>query len=65
MLQVFERSHNSQWSDPIQHVVPDANRLLGFLERNLKFAPSHLKLLAFASLVRPKLWRASSVGNPL
>lgn len=54
---------NLSWSDHVQHVISEANRNLGFLEKNLKFAPSHRKLLAFISLVRPKLDYISSVWD--
>ncbi|XP_040072273.3 uncharacterized protein LOC120844531, partial [Ixodes scapularis] len=55
---------NLSWSTHIEHLIKSTNRSLGFLKRNLKSDPHHLKLLAFKTLVHPKLEFASSVWDP-
>lgn len=52
------------WSQHIYQIINNANRVLGYLRRNLSSAPSTLKLLLYKSLVRPKLEYAASVWDP-
>lgn len=52
------------WSTHISHVISEANKSLGYIRRNLKHAPPHLRHLAFTTLVRPKLEYASSIWDP-
>lgn len=52
------------WSLHINHVVSAASRSLGYLQRTLKFAPSPLKILAFTTIIRPKLEYAAAIWDP-
>lgn len=57
-------SSNLTWSTHVNNVASSANRALGLLRRNLKLAPSSVKLLAYTTFVRPKLEYACSVWDP-
>ncbi|XP_014663381.1 PREDICTED: RNA-directed DNA polymerase from mobile element jockey-like [Priapulus caudatus] len=57
-------SFNLKWDDHISAICAKANSTLGFLRRNLKFAPKTLKKVAYKSLVRSKLEFASIVWDP-
>lgn len=52
------------WNIHIEHVINNANSMLGFLRRNFSSVPSSLKLLLYKSLLRSKLEYAASVWNP-
>lgn len=52
------------WSSHINKICASASRKLGFLRHKLKAAPSHVKLLAYNSIVRPQLEYASAAWDP-
>lgn len=52
------------WKSHIQNIVKNASKSLGYLRRTLKFAPSRTKLIAYQTLVRPKLEYASPIWSP-
>lgn len=56
-------SHDITWSSHINRITSDANRALGFLRCNINLAPSTVKLLAYETLVRPKLEFACAVWD--
>lgn len=56
-------SSDLSWSSHINQIVKKANTTLGFVKRNLKLSPSSIKLLAYTSLVLPKIEYASSVWD--
>ena len=48
----------------VEHVINNANRMLGFLRRNFSSVPSDLKLKLYTTLVRSKLEYACSIWDP-
>ena len=52
------------WDNHINNVANKANRMLGFLRRNLKINSSDIKDRAYKAFVRPILKYASSVWDP-
>lgn len=52
------------WHHHINVTLASANRSLGFLKRNLKHTPSHLRKLAYITLIRPKIEYASAIWDP-
>ena len=52
------------WNPHIEQITAKANRVLGFLRRNLKNCPQTVKALAYTSLVRPKLEYCASIWDP-
>ena len=58
----------SDYLDWVQHISEiisaKATKTLGFLRRNLAFAPSHTKEDAYKTLVRPKLEYAAPIWHP-
>ena len=52
------------WGQHISEISSKATRTLGFLRRNLAFAPRQTKDVAYKTLVRPQLEYASSSWHP-
>lgn len=50
---------NLPWSSHIENIVKTASNSLGYLRQTFTLAPSHTKLRAYQTLVRPKLKYAS------
>ena len=48
----------------LKHMESKATKTLGFLRRNLAFAPRHAKEVAYKTLVRPKLEYAAPIWHP-
>lgn len=55
---------NLSWEPHINHVTAKANQTLGSLRRHLHLATRETKLIAYTSLLRPKLEYASLIWNP-
>ena len=53
-----------QWSEHISNITNKANSTLGFLRRNLKSCPPHIKSSSYKSLVVPILEYGSTVWDP-
>ena len=52
---------NLDWGRQISEISSKASKTLGFLHRNLSFAPQETKEVAYKTLVRPKLEYAAAV----
>ena len=57
-------SNNMDWGQHISEISSKATKTLGFLRRNLAFAPRSTKELAYKTLVRPKLEYAAHIWSP-
>ncbi|XP_066272290.1 uncharacterized protein [Branchiostoma lanceolatum] len=57
-------SHDGTWDHHINNMANKANRVLGFLRRNLKISSTSIKEKAYKAFVRPLLEYASSVWDP-
>lgn len=55
---------NLTWNIHIEHIINNANRMLGYLRRNFAKASSSLKLLLYKILIRSKLEYALSISDP-
>ena len=53
-----------EWGQHINEITSKATKTLGFLRRNLTFAPKETKAAAYKTLVRPKLEYAAPVWMP-
>lgn len=60
----IQLTNNLSWHAHIEYITNNSNRSLGYLRRNFSKAPSHLKLMLYKTLIRPKLEYASSVWDP-
>ena len=52
------------WNDHIQSIACKAAQVNGFLYRNLRHCPPHIKAICYKYMVRPILEYASSVCDP-
>ena len=52
------------WCQHISEISAKAIKTMGFLRRNLAFAPRHTKEVAYKTLVRPKLEYAAPIWHP-
>ena len=52
------------WGQHISEISSKANKTLGFLRRNLAFAPTSTKEAADKTLVRPQLDYAAPIWSP-
>ena len=57
-------SDNMDWGQHISDISSKATKTLGFLRRNLAFAPMRTKEVTYKTLVRPKLEFAASIWSP-
>ena len=57
-------SDDFDWGQHISEISSKALKTLGFLQRNLAFAPRHTKEVAYKTLVRPKLEYAAPIRHP-
>ena len=57
-------SDNMDWGQQISEISSKATKTLGFLRRNLAFAPKSTKEVAYKTLVRPKLEYAAPIWSP-
>ena len=55
-------TENMDWGQHISDISSKATKTLGFLRRNLAFAPRSTKEVAYKTLVRPKLEYAAPFG---
>ena len=59
-----EISSDLKWTNHVNSITAKANRVFGFVRRNLHSCPKDLRATAFKSLVRPHLEYCSSVWDP-
>ena len=57
-------SDNMDWGQHISEISSKATKTLGFLRRNLAFAPRSTKEVAYKTLVPPKLEYATPIWSP-
>lgn len=55
---------NLSWTKHIETISAEASRTLGYIKRNIKLGPPHLRQLAYETYVRPKLEYAAAIWNP-
>ena len=56
--------HRMSWKPHINNVCNKANRLLGFLKRNLHHCSSNLKEMAYKQLILPSLGYCAPIWDP-
>ena len=52
------------WNDHVKTVTSKANKVKGFLQRNLKHCPTSIKARCYNSMIRPILEYASAIWSP-
>ena len=57
-------SDNIDWGQHVSEISSKATKILGFLRRNLAFAPRSTKEVAYKTLVRTKLEYAAHIWSP-
>ena len=57
-------TENMDWGQHISDISSKATKTLGFLQRNLAFAPRSTKEVAYKTLVRPKLEYTAPIWSP-
>ena len=57
-------TENMDWGQHISDISSKATKTLGFLRRNMAFAPRSTKEVAYKTLVRPKLEYAAPIWSP-
>ena len=57
-------SESPPWGQHVSEISSKATKALGFLHRNLAFAPRSTKEVAYKTLVRPKLEYAAPIWSP-
>ena len=57
-------SDNMDWGQHISEITSKATKTLGFLSRNLTFAPRSTKEVAYKTLVWPKLEYSAPIWSP-
>ena len=55
---------NMDWGQHVSEISSKATKTLGFLSRNLAYAPRSTKEVAYKTLVRPKLEYAAPIWSP-
>ena len=55
---------NMDWGQHVSEISSKATKTLGFLRRNLAFAPRSTQEVAYKTLVRPKLEYAAPIWSP-
>ena len=61
---VITITDNMDWSQHISEISSKAAKTLGFLRRNLAFAPKSTKEVAYKTMGRPKLEYAAPIWSP-
>ena len=57
-------SSSITWNHHVNHVVNDANKILGFVRRNLSKCDTNVEIAVYKALVHPKLEYTASVWDP-
>ena len=57
-------TNDLDWGQHVSEITSSATRTLGFLRRNLAFAPRQTKDVAYKTLIRPKLEYATPIWHP-
>ena len=52
------------WNDHVKTVTSKANKVKGFLHRNIKHCPTSIKARCYSSMIRPILEYASAIWSP-
>ena len=57
-------SRDLSWNTRINNITASANRILGFVKRNVQAKNKDIRTLAYNSLVRPQVEYGSAVWSP-